>query len=160
MYVCLVRHGKAEPYTLHKEDAARQLQEKGIKQIQIMAQAARHWWPDGKTFLWSSPYVRAYQTAELLQKALSAESIRTCRSIADGDLQQVYEDILCRDAGGVICIVGHAPALNCWAKEWTGTEVDFKTGSMALFEYDLYGGKLGSAKLLLYMHPEGAAMFQ
>jgi phosphohistidine phosphatase len=34
--------------------------------------------------------------------------------------------------------------------------VDFKTGSMALFEYDPYSGNEGSASLVLYLHPKAA----
>ena len=37
---------------------------------------------------------------------------------------------------------------------WTGTAVDFKTGSMALFDFDVHGGRIGSASLLFYVHPK------
>lgn len=100
------------------------------------------------------------QTAGILEQQLSPVAFHTHEAIAAGDLQGVYNDIICKDTSDVICIVGHAPSLNEWAKKWTGTEIDFKTGSMALFDVDPYGGKLGSAKLLLYVQPKGAALFR
>lgn len=160
MYVCLVRHGKAEPYGIGKADKNRELIEKGKDQVRTMAKAAMHWWPDGVVSLWSSPYVRACQTAGILEQQLSPVAFHTHEAIAAGDLQGVYNDIICKDTSDVICIVGHAPSLNEWAKKWTGTEIDFKTGSMALFDVDPYGGKLGSAKLFLYVQPKGAALFR
>ena len=41
-----------------------------------------------------------------------------------------------------------------WAQAWTGTAVDFKPGSMALFDFDVHGGRIGSASLLFYAHPK------
>lgn len=160
MYVCLVRHGKAEPYHIGKEDKDRELIEKGKKQVQLMTASAAYWWPEGPVSLYTSPYVRAYQTAWILKEQFMPVSFQTHPAIAAGDLDRVYADILCKDTSGSICIVGHAPSLNTWAKAWTGTEIDFKTGSMALFDYDPYGGNVGSAKLLLYIQPKGAALFR
>lgn len=159
MYICLMRHGKAEPYSLNKEDKDRELIEKGRVQAATMARAALHWWPDGIVSLWASPYVRACQTAQIVEEQLSPVAFHTHPAIAAGDLQTVYKDILTQDTSDIICIVGHAPYLNEWAKAWTGTEIDFKTGSMALFEYDQHDGKVGAGTLLCYVQPKGAALF-
>ena len=63
MYVCLMRHGKAEPYHDGMDDKKRELIEKGKKQAAAMLDAARLWWPEGTTVLWASPYIRTCQTA-------------------------------------------------------------------------------------------------
>lgn len=159
MYICLMRHGKAEPYSTTKEDKDRELIEKGRNQVQTMAQAALHWWPDGIVSIWSSPYTRARQTAAIWEEQISPAAVNIHQAIADGDLETVYRDILCHDTSDVICLVGHAPYLNEWVKRWTGTEIDFKTGSAALLDFDVHDGKVGSASVLCYIQPKGAALF-
>ena len=156
MYICLMRHGKAEPFQEGRADQDRELTAKGKKQSVMMADLALRWWPEGKTSLWASPYVRACQTAAFLEQTLDIETFHTHPAIAEGNLQGLYEEILCKEKADIVCIVGHSPYLDQWAVKWTGTAVDFKTGSMALFEYDPYSGNEGSASLVLYLHPKAA----
>ena len=66
----------------------------------------------------------------------------------------VYDEILSRETADVVCLIGHSPFLDRWAQAWTGTAVDFKPGSMALFDFDVHGGRIGSASLLFYAHPK------
>ncbi len=160
MYLCLMRHGKAEPYREGCEDSRRELAEKGKKQAVLMADTARYWWPDGKTALWASPSVRTCQTAAYLSKKIDFGEFHTHPALERGDLRAVYRDILCGAEADVVCIIGHSPYLGQWTETWTGTAVDFKTGSMALFDYDPYGGMYGSASLLLYVHPKGARLIK
>lgn len=160
MYVCLMRHGKAEPYCEGSSDRRRELVEKGKKQAALMVDAAQRWWPEGRTVLWASPAVRTCQTAAFFHDHIPYEAFHTHAALASGDLDAVYRDILCRTDADVTCIVGHSPYLDQWAETWTGTKVDFKTGSMALFDYDPYGGPWGSAALLLYLHPKGARLMK
>ena len=116
MYLCLMRHGKAQPFSLKKPDKQRELTEKGCCQAASMSSWAASWWPEGKTAL--------------------------------------YDQILSREKSDVVCIVGHSPFLDRWVQAWTGTAVDFKTGSMALLDFDVHGGRIGSASLLFYVHPK------
>ena len=89
MYVCLMRHGKAQPFELHQPDKLRELTEKGCNQASSMAKWAASWWPSGKTALWVSPYVRTCQTASYLEKYLPIEQFHTHKAIASGDLVAV-----------------------------------------------------------------------
>ena len=93
MYVCLMRHGKAQPFYLHQPDKLRELTEKGCNQASSMAKWASSWWPSGKTALWVSPYVRTCQTAAYLEKHLPIEQFHTHKAIASGDLVAVYDEI-------------------------------------------------------------------
>lgn len=154
MYVCLMRHGKAQPFELHQPDKLRELTEKGCNQASSMAKWAASWWPSGKTALWVSPYVRTCQTASYLEKYLPIEQFHTHKAIASGDLVAVYDEILSRETADVVCLIGHSPFLDRWGQAWTGTAVDFKPGSMALFDFDVHGGRIGSASLLFYAHPK------
>ena len=86
MYVCLMRHGKAQPFELHQPDKLRELTEKGCNQASSMAKWAASWWPSGKTALWVSPYLVAG-----------------------------YDEILSRETADVVCLIGHSPFLDRWA---------------------------------------------
>ena len=110
--------------------------------------------------LWSSPYVRACQTAVYFNGVIPYASFHTHEAIAEGTLERVYTDIICQSDADVLCMVGHAPYLGQWVRQWTGMTLDFKPGSMALLEYDVYGGATGAASLLLYMQPKGAALLK
>lgn len=160
MYVCLMRHGKAEPYQQGMEDKQRVLIEKGKKQAAAMVDAASVWWPQGKTVLWASPHVRTCQTAAFFNKKIPYEEFHTHPAIAAGDLKTVYEDILSSSAADIVCIIGHSPYLEEWTRKWTGMDIQFKTGSMALFDYDPFEGDAGMASLLMYMTPKAAAMIR
>ena len=116
MYVCLMRHGKAQPFELHQPDKLRELTEKGCNQASSMAKWAASWWPSGKTALWVSPYVRTCQTASYLEKYLPIEQFHTHKAIASGDLVAVYDEILSRETADVVCLIGHSPFLDRWAQ--------------------------------------------
>lgn len=120
MYVCLMRHGKAQPFELHQPDKLRELTEKGCNQASSMAKWAASWWPSGKTALWVSPYVRTCQTASYLEKYLPIEQFHTHKAIASGDLVAVYDEILSRETADVVCLIGHSPFLDRWARPGRG----------------------------------------
>lgn len=154
-----MRHGKAETFGTGVIDKNRELVETGKKQVQSMIQLATYWWPAGNTALWSSPYVRACQTAGYFNHVIPYTSFHTHEAIANGNLEQVYTDIIYHSKADVLCIVGHSPYLDQWIRQWTGSSLDLKTGSMALLAYDKYSGTVGSASLLFYVQPEGTKLF-
>lgn len=97
MYLCLMRHGKAQPFSLKKPDKLRELTEKGCCQAASMASWAASWWPEGKTALWVSPYVRTCQTASYLEQQLPIGQFHTHEALASGDLVAVYDQILSQE---------------------------------------------------------------
>ena len=97
MYLCLMRHGKAQPFSLKKPDKLRELTEKGCWQADSMANWAASWWPEGKTALWVSPYVRTCQTASYLEQQLPIGQFHTHEALASGDLVAVYDQILSQE---------------------------------------------------------------
>ena len=116
MYLCLMRHGKAQPFSLKKPDKLRELTEKGCWQADSMANWAASWWPEGKTALWVSPYVRTCQTASYLEQQLPIGQFHTHEALASGDLVAVYDQILSQEKSDVVCIVGHSPFLDRWVQ--------------------------------------------
>lgn len=158
MYVCVMRHGKAEPFKENKNDRDRMLTEVGEQQCELMASLAKRWWPAGKSSLWVSPYMRARQSASYLKKYIDFDSFHTHQAIADGNLEVVYEEILSREKVNVVCLIGHSPSIDKWAETWTGYAIDYKPGSLALFDYDPFSGKAGSGKLLMYINTKAAQL--
>jgi phosphohistidine phosphatase len=153
-----MRHGKAEPFNKDKNDKDRMLTEVGEQQCERMASLAKRWWPAGTSSLWVSPYIRACQSAAYLKKYIDFDSFHTHQAIADGNLDKVYADILSQETADVVCLVGHSPFIDKWAEAWTGYFVDYKPGSIALYEYDPFSGKAGSGKLLMYLNPKAAQL--
>ncbi len=159
MYICLMRHGKAEPYRDGQDDSGRVLTSRGIQDVRDMAALARKWWPGGTTRIWTSPLIRACQTADIMSQSLQPAAIRTDCYIGDGDLSGLYEELKALPEMDILLIVGHQPYLDRWTEAWTGSPAGFKTASMALVSYDPYDGNFGKGKLLLYLHPAGARLF-
>ena len=159
MYICWMRHGKAEPYRDGQDDSGRVLTSRGIQDVRDMAALARKWWPGGTTRIWTSPLIRACQTADIMSQSLQPAAIRTDCYIGDGDLSGLYEELKALPEMDTLLIVGHQPYLDRWTEAWTGSPAGFKTASMALVSYDPYDGNFGKGKLLLYLHPAGARLF-
>lgn len=159
MYICLMRHGKAEPYRDGQDDSGRVLTSRGIQDVRDMAALARKWWPGGTIRIWTSPLIRACQTADIMSQSLQPAAIRTDCYIGDGDLSGLYEELKALPETDTLLIVGHQPYLDRWTEAWTGSPAGFKTASMALVSYDPYDGNFGKGKLLLYLHPAGARLF-
>ena len=159
MYICLMSHGKAEPYRDGQDASGRVLTSRGIQDVRDMAALARKWWPGGTTRIWTSPLIRACQTADIMSQSLQPAAIRTDCYIGDGDLSGLYEELKALPEMDTLLIVGHQPYLDRWTEAWTGSPAGFKTASMALVSYDPYDGNFGKGKLLLYLHPAGARLF-
>lgn len=158
MFLCLMRHGKAEILKHGSNDSQRHLTENGRQRVTVMASLAKRWWPAGNTIIWSSPLVRARETAIIMGRAIQAVYMDMHSSIAAGDLRSFYQDVLIKEKNDVVLVVGHEPFLGHWSKEITGTPIDFKTGSIAIFEYDPTAGSLGHGNLFLYVQPKAATL--
>jgi phosphohistidine phosphatase len=99
----LIRHGEAESGNL---DSARRLTQRG----KMDAQKAALWLKniiDGPVSLWSSPYIRAQQTAHPIAKALSVEiEYRECLK-PDVSPQTVIDELIHQKNS--IILVAHLP---------------------------------------------------
>lgn len=158
MYVALMRHGKAEPYKEGMDDSGRVLLPRGKDDAQTMASLLHSWWPGKPARIWTSPFVRACQTADILSQQLQPAVVRTDPFLGSGDLSGLYQELCTLPQDDTVLLIGHQPYLDRWAAAWTGNPVGFKTASVAFFSYDPYDGPYGKGKLLLYMHPAGARL--
>jgi phosphohistidine phosphatase len=135
MRIYLVQHGEAKS---EQEDSRRTLTEKGIGEVQKVAEFLRPLAPAVDT-VWHSGKARAQQTAELLAQALGAQDRVVVREgLGPKDPVAATKEAL-EHTGGDVMIVGHLPFLGkLVALLVTGREelemVEFQYGSVVCLE--------------------------
>jgi phosphohistidine phosphatase len=137
----LLRHGEAEPHDARSSDDERELTERGREQSRIAGRALA-----GLEivfqYVFTSPKVRAAETARLACEALGAAPVvhEPLREGFDGTdaLQLLY-------AAGEdqrVLVVGHEPDLSQTIHDLTGGRVDMKKGGLAGVRMDGPRGEL------------------
>ena len=124
LYLC--RHGIAEEVREGKIDEERVLTKEGAEKFKRTAKGiARLVKGEKGCVVFSSPLVRAHQTAELLIRAIEAEETKgvmksTAHLAPPGNLLRFIREV--RAAGtAVVFAVGHEPVLSEWAgRLWFG----------------------------------------
>jgi phosphohistidine phosphatase len=125
MLLFLVRHAHAEK---GDPDDSRQLSERGREEARAVArQLAGHETPPAVVF--TSPLLRARQTAEQIAQAAGAE-LRVDERIAPGLTADLLRTAL-DDEQGPVAVVGHQPDFSEIAFELTGSDPGFPTGGVA-----------------------------
>ncbi|HET9989924.1 MAG TPA: histidine phosphatase family protein [Kofleriaceae bacterium] len=111
--VLLIRHASAIDETLELRDPYRHLTALGRQQARALGDRLR-WHDCEPTHLWSSPLVRAIQTAELVALTLgSATLIETLPALApEGHPRDVAAAIAKLPAGALVMLFGHEPTLS------------------------------------------------
>lgn len=110
MELWLLRHAEAEERSASGRDEDRRLTDSGLKQAEAagrgIAAASK-----GISLVLTSPYRRAWQTAEAAARALGIEALRSTRALEpDRDPDEVLS--LIREKGeDAVLLVGHAPLL-------------------------------------------------
>ena len=111
--VFLVRHAEAVHDTLALPDAHRPLTQHGRRQVRALGDRLR-WHDCEPSHIWSSPRVRAIQTAEVLAATLRSETaVEVVAALApDGPANEVVAALgeLPRDA--IVVVIGHEPGLS------------------------------------------------
>ena len=146
----IVRHGEAEPQIEGKDDKDRKLVKKGVKQMKRVANFIDELGLNIDKVV-SSPYLRAYQSAEEIINKLGIDSIKieTYDELEpDRDPSQFIEKLKEFQDNITVLIVGHEPHLSNLIKALTGANVELKKGGIALVDYDLSNNK-GVLKMLL-----------
>lgn len=134
MKLIFLRHGIAEDkgYT---DDANRKLTPKGIDKLHQSIPFLAAYVEKKEPEIWTSPKVRAEETAQILKEYLPDAQIEYKDFIATGELEKLDEELgLVEDK--TIIIVGHEPYLSMWTWEITGEEVKIKKGGALEIEYD------------------------
>lgn len=113
MQVFLIRHAEAIDETLEIRDPSRHLTDHGREQACRLGDRLR-WHDCHPTRIWTSPLVRAVQTAELLRAGLDVEvSVEVAPALApDQSPRDVIAAVHALAADTCIVLVGHEPSLS------------------------------------------------
>lgn len=145
----LVRHGDSET---QGDDFSRKLTDKGINQIRITAKILKN---SGiyPRVIFSSPLVRAVQTAEIIVKELGLNiEIRKVEELkANKDPEEFLK--LIENVETPILATGHDPFMSKTVKVLTNANVDFKKGGLAIID-------LEKRQLKVLLYPEFCGILQ
>jgi phosphohistidine phosphatase len=131
----LVRHEKAEERSADKNDVLRDLTDKGKDEFaEFLDNIRDDLKTDRDVVIWTSPLIRAKQTASILTEAFGLSSAKEKMFIANGDFDALIKEINGLDSDKRVVCVGHEPSLGYWVEELTGSEYSFKKGGMALIQ--------------------------
>jgi phosphohistidine phosphatase len=142
----LLRHGEAVPHD-SKPDDERELTPRGRRQSEAagLALAALN---TEFAACYTSPKVRARETAELACQALNIEP-EDAASLGDGFAREdALELLLAHGADDRVLVVGHEPSFSQVVHDLTGARVDFKKGGIAAVRVER-----GAGELLVLMRP-------
>ena len=133
--VYVVRHAIAEQYDAERwpDDAKRPLTKRGEESFREAARGLRIVAPAVEVVL-SSPYVRAWRTAEILHEEAGWPAPERCEELEAGRSPSDALDVVRRR--GTVAAVGHEPLLSGLVSLLLGAilPIDFKKGGVALVE--------------------------
>lgn len=111
--VFLIRHAEAVDETLELRDPSRHLTAHGRTQAKSLGDRLR-WYDCEPTHIWTSPLVRAVQTAELVAAGLqTTTSVDVLPALAPGESTREIEAALrALPAGSAVVLVGHEPGMS------------------------------------------------
>lgn len=160
MVVVFIRHGIAEKSRNPETDAARELTPEGRRKMARIAKGLERMVPDLEdAYLWTSPLVRARQTAEVLADRL--ETLQKCKEqpfLAEPEWEGPASALRSLPANATVLMVGHEPYLGDWCKELCGARLLFRRGGAAAVEFSDGPDKPGT--LLWFAQPRMLQMMR
>jgi len=136
MLIVLLRHGLAEEKDGSKPDRERRLTREGNREMKRVAAALAKLLPDAGA-IFSSPLIRAYETAEWVAKAYDEKlTVETTATLAPGGDFGEFRELLRRSQAGCAYFVGHEPDLSSLMLDLTSMHADAK---VALKKGGCYG---------------------
>lgn len=122
-----LRHAEAEPHS--SDDASRRLTERGERQSRVAGRALVALDVQFQA-VFSSPKVRAWDTARLACEALGNEVVEHRQLYAGFDVEDALELALGFPDQRIL-LVGHNPDFEMVVQDLTGARVEFKKGGVA-----------------------------
>ena len=140
--VILLRHGIAENRGNDGTDYNRKLTEEGKmklkKRLPHLKEIIKY---KEQVEIWSSPILRAKETAEILAEALETDKIIYHGFIGEGAFDDFLMTMVKQDQEKTIIVVGHEPTLGDWAYELSEKSIMFKKGAAASFQVKLFDNR-------------------
>ena len=134
MRIFIVRHGIAEE-SAKGGDRARELTEEGRKKMKEAAAGFAKLEPEIDQ-IFSSPLVRAAQTADIVAKALGENSVETMEELSPGySPNHVLTKLATFKKHNSVLLAGHEPNCSELAEYLLGkAQLEFKKGAICLIE--------------------------
>lgn len=136
MEIIFIRHEVAEAGLDNLPDRERRLTQTGQENSQAVAMKLADHLKQAtkkqKPYIWSSPALRAQETAQPLVDALELSAAELQDFIYTGEFEKLaaaLEDL--PQAVETLLVVGHEPTLSNWIHKLTGETVKMKKGAMA-----------------------------
>lgn len=152
-YIILYRHALAEDKERISEDELRSLSIRGKRLLKKSADGFKTMLgKKKKVTIYSSPKLRAKETAEMLSEELDLDKPNYLDFLATGGNVRNVRNILNEmESGEVAVLVGQQPFLSIWSQELSGVFIPFKKGSAACYKFpDVEVGE-SKAELRWYM---------
>lgn len=152
-YLILYRHGMAEDKEKAESDDLRSLSIRGKNLLnKSVLGLEKMLGTHNNVKIYSSPKIRAKETAEMLSQKLNLEDPKYLDFLGTGGsvrlLRELVEDI---EPGEAAIIVGQQPYLSLWSQEISGTFLRFKKGTAACFRFPDEGEGETKAELRWYL---------
>ena len=149
MKLYFVRHGEAED--LAPSDHGRELTARGIKRLEKSAQVLKRLGIQPEV-IYSSPRIRAKQTAEIIAEALDMEITITEECNFGFDWNEVKSLTKNYKSNAEIMFVGHNPDMSQIVHKMTGASVSMKKGGFA--RIDVVSRKAQRGELVWLIAPK------
>lgn len=152
MELILIRHGIAEKNAA--ADADRALTAEGKKKIvRISSMIGSMIQKNAKICIWSSPLLRAAQTARILSRQLKVKTLDTVDALATGeDILPLLSEWVADRQSEVLIVASHQPFLSEWSVRLTNLSLPFKKGAAA--GYRIKDALPLQAKLRWFIQPD------
>ncbi len=140
MLLYLLRHGIAEDHGTRASDSERELTEEGIKKTTAAMKAIAAMNIPSPVLIISSPYMRAYQTAEIAKEAFEVRAaiVKSETLIPSADIVTTMTVVAEQIAGhSPLMLVGHEPHLSSFGSALLGSSspiIEMKKASLACIE--------------------------
>ena len=151
-YLILYRHGMAEDKSKATNDDLRSLSIRGKTLLKksvsgFKTMLGKH----DNIQIYSSPKLRATQTAEMLSEELDLDSPIFLDFLGTGgNVRLLRELVTDLEPGAIAIMVGQQPFLSIWSQELSGVFLPFKKGTAACFKFPNEGGE-AKAELRWYL---------
>jgi phosphohistidine phosphatase SixA len=134
MELVLLRHAKAEEDSAALPDERRELVPKGRKRALAVARGLERLLPaGGRVEIWTSPALRARQTADIIADYLGVAMVKEHAAIYAGSLESLIAEWAGAAEERTVIVVGHEPYLGIWARQLADVTLPFKKCAAAGF---------------------------
>jgi len=154
--IIFIRHGAAENRGPGQDDFDRHLTKKGRKRLEDTFPVLRPLLKPGwEIEVWTSPLVRAMETAEIAADIFRADRVAVHDFIGEGYFNGFWTELEKLDpaSGRIIIVVGHTPHMDEWSRVLCGSFLPFGKGAAAGFLYEKGGPE--TSGLEWFFQPEG-----